>query len=231
MNELLFKDLGEMPYEACWNLQERIMQHLIDEKRRGSRTENYLLAVSHPHVITLGKNANPENLLASKVALTHKGVSYVQTNRGGDITYHGPGQLVIYPILDLENFKPDIHLYLRNLEEVVILLLKNYGLEAFRRPKETGVWVLNQTSRKPAKICAMGVRTSRWVTMHGLALNVNTDLSFFDYIIPCGIRDKGVTSIQELMGEVVDMAFCKSLMFETFGAVFSAKVSPWHGEL
>ena len=225
--EVFFQDLGEVPYETCWNFQEGVMQYIIEQKRQAKTTSNYLLFVSHPHVITLGKNANQKHLLVSKPWLESKKISYIRTNRGGDITYHGPGQLVVYPIFDLENFKPDIHLYLRNLEEVIIRVLRTYEIEGFRKKGETGVWVTLPITQQPAKICAMGVRTSRWVSMHGLALNANTDLSFFDLIIPCGIRDKRVTSLEGILKSQIDLMELKQRVCEAFEHIFEAIVIPW----
>lgn len=201
-------ELGSIDYQKAWDYQEELLQQIIDIKFRNRKsgtdgtepTPNYLLICEHPPVFTLGKSGKEENLLADDEKLSEIGASYYKINRGGDITYHGPGQLVVYPVLDLENFFTDIHLYLRVLEEAVILTLREYQIEAGRVEGLTGVWVDFNNLEEARKICAMGVRTSRWVTMHGLALNINTDLTYFDYIVPCGIDDKAVTSMKEELG-------------------------------
>jgi lipoyl(octanoyl) transferase len=200
---LVFRDLGLMDYMPAFDYQAKLMQDIIDLKLKNrSRTDgeyeetpNYLLFVEHPHVYTLGKSGDEHNMLANEQKLKDINATYVKTNRGGDITYHGFGQLVGYPVLDLDNFKSDIHLYMRNLEEVIIRTVAEYGLKGERSEGETGVW-LDVGKPYARKICAMGVKTSKWVTMHGFALNVNTDLRYFEYIIPCGIRDKAVTSLK-----------------------------------
>lgn len=198
--------LGSRDYKEVWDYQEVLFQKILELKIKNRRenlnseTPNFLLVVEHPHVYTMGKSGKPENFLLSEAQLKEKKASYYKINRGGDITYHGPGQLVVYPILDLDNFFTDIHKYLRLLEEVVILVLKEYGLKPERSPGETGVW-LDVGTPFARKICAMGVRASRWVTMHGLALNVNADLGFFDHIIPCGIKGKAVTSLNMELGQ------------------------------
>ncbi|WP_298154403.1 lipoyl(octanoyl) transferase LipB [Flavobacterium sp.] len=199
------QDLGFKDYKETWDYQEVLFQQIVDLKIRNRRDEtqletpNYFLFVEHPHVYTLGKSGDDGNLLLSESQLTEKGATFYRINRGGDITYHGPGQIVGYPILDLENFFTDIHKYLRFLEEVVILTLSEYGLQCSRSDGETGVW-LDVGTPFARKICAMGVRASRWVTMHGFALNVNADLGYFDNIIPCGIRGKAVTSLHVELG-------------------------------
>ncbi len=209
-----------MDYQKAWDYQENLFNQVVATKL-GNRdvpeneqqaTPNYLLFVEHPHVYTLGKSGSPEHLLLNKEGLKEKNATYYKINRGGDITYHGPGQLVVYPIIDLSNFFTDIHKYLRLLEEAVILTLAEYGIKAGRIEKFTGVWIdFDPKDKKehgywnPRKICAIGVKTSRWVTMHGLALNVNTDLSYFGNIIPCGIDDKAVTSLAQELGHTVDM--------------------------
>ena len=200
---LKFEELGLMDYEQAFNYQEKLMKSIIDLKLKNrdrtdgeyEETPNYLLFVEHPHVYTLGKSGDEENMLANSEKLKEINATFVKTNRGGDITYHGFGQIVGYPVLDLDNFKSDIHLYMRNLEEVIIRTIAEYGLKGERSEGETGVW-LDVAKPYQRKICAMGVKTSKWVTMHGFALNVNTDLRYFEYIIPCGIKDKSVTSLQ-----------------------------------
>lgn len=222
------RHLGLAAYDAVTELQQELFQRTIDQKIHNRRnpdsqmvTENYLLFVEHPHVYTLGKSGDENNLLINNEALTEKGVRFYPTNRGGDITYHGPGQLVGYPILDLDCFFTDIHKYLRLLEECIIATLADYGILAGRSKGETGVW-LDAEGENPRKICAMGIRTSRWVTMHGFALNVNTDLSFFDYIIPCGIRNKGVTSMQRELGKTVDLKEVSEKFQKHFARHFEA---------
>ena len=208
-----FRDLGLIDYQQAWDYQEQLfadtIQVKIENRKRPEEeqesTPNYLLICQHPHVYTLGKSGMPENLLLNEQQLLEKEATFYKINRGGDITYHGPGQLVAYPILDLDNFFTDIHRYLRYLEEAVILTLANFGLEAGRIDGLTGVWLDHVRQENPRKICAMGVKSSRWVTMHGLALNVNANLEYFDYIIPCGIRDKAVTSMQQELGKAVDI--------------------------
>ena len=199
------RDLGLKDYKATWEYQEVLFQEIVDMKIRNRsletplETPNYLLFVEHPHVYTLGKSGDLSNLLLSEKQLEAKGATFYKINRGGDITYHGPGQIVGYPILDLENFFSDIHKYMRFLEEVIILTLQEYGLQCSRSDGETGVW-LGVGTPFARKICALGVRASRWVTMHGLALNVNVDLGYFDNIIPCGIKGKAVTSLHVELG-------------------------------
>lgn len=207
MNRLVYiQDLGLKDYKESWKYQEALFKSIVDIKIKNRKentllkTPNYLLFVTHPHVYTLGKSGNINHLLLHEHQLAEKGISFYKINRGGDITYHGPGQIVGYPILDMENFFTDIHKYLRLLEEIIILTLAEYGINAGRSKDETGVWVDPGTSFT-RKICAMGVRSSRWVTMHGFALNVNTDLAYFDHIIPCGIKGKAVTSLSVELGE------------------------------
>ena len=206
MNKTIhFQDLGIKDYKEAWNFQENLFQSILDLKARKRKedlleeTPNYLLFVEHPHVYTLGKSGDISNLLISEAQLEQKKASFYKIDRGGDITYHGPGQIVGYPILDLENFFTDIHKYLRLLEEMVILTLADYGIKAGRSEGETGVW-LDADTPFARKICAMGVRASRWVTMHGFAFNVNADLGYFDNIIPCGIKGKAVTSLHVELG-------------------------------
>jgi lipoyl(octanoyl) transferase len=222
------RHLGLAAYDAVTELQQELFQRTIDQKIHNRRNpdsqmvaENHLLFVEHPHVYTLGKSGDENNLLINNEALSEKGVRFYPTNRGGDITYHGPGQLVGYPILDLDCFFTDIHKYLRLLEECIIATLADYGILAGRSKGETGVW-LDAEGENPRKICAMGIRTSRWVTMHGFALNVNTDLSFFDYIIPCGIRNKGVTSMQRELGKTVDLKEVSEKFQQHFARHFEA---------
>ena len=205
-----FKDLGLIDYKKCWDYQEELFAEILAVKSSNRKenktvaTKNHLIFCEHPHVYTLGKSGDEKNLLVNEDYLKSRGATFHKINRGGDITYHGPGQIVGYPILDLDNFFTDIHKYLRFLEEAVILTLKEYGLETERSPGETGVWFDIGTTRA-RKICALGVKSSRWVTMHGFAFNVNSDLSYFGNIIPCGITDKSVTSLQKELGKEVNM--------------------------
>jgi lipoyl(octanoyl) transferase len=208
-----FRQLGLIDYEEAWRFQETLFTDTIATKVKNRTlkldeqvpTPNYLIFCQHPHVYTLGNSGKPDHLLLSEAALVQKEASFYKINRGGDITYHGPGQLVGYPILDLDNFFTDIHRYMRLLEEAVILTLADYGIDGGRIPGLTGVWIDHVVQTNPRKICAMGVKTSRWVTMHGFALNVNTDLNYFGNIIPCGIQDKAVTSMGEELGQTVNM--------------------------
>ena len=228
--EITFEDLGFRDYKEVWEYQEERFQEILDIKIQNRRTgsslptPNYFLFVEHPHVYTLGKSGDVANLLVSEQQLSERGATFYKINRGGDITYHGPGQVVGYPILDLDNFFTDIHKYLRFLEEMVILTLEDYGLKATRSKGETGVWLDVGTS-KARKICAMGVRASRWVTMHGFALNVNTDLSYFDLMIPCGIQDKGVTSLSRELGRHVPMSEVKTRLKAHFANLFEVGAS------
>lgn len=223
-------DLENKDYKETWEYQEMLFKEIVDLKiqnrRDGSQIEtpNYLVFVEHPHVYTLGKSGDLSNLLLSEKQLEAKGATFYKINRGGDITYHGPGQIVGYPILDLENFFTDIHKYLRFLEEAVILTLAEYGLEASRSEGETGVW-LGVGTPFARKICAMGVRASRWVTMHGFALNVNVDLGYFDNIIPCGIRGKAVASLNVELGVgKVDEMEVKQKIVNHLKVLFSAEM-------
>ena len=222
------QDLGLRDYKDVWDFQEKLFKATIDIKIKNRResagliTPNHLLFVSHPHVYTLGKSGDMTNLLLSESQLKSKGATFYKINRGGDITYHGPGQVVGYPILDLENFFTDIHKFLRFLEDTIILTLEEYGIKAERSPGETGVW-LDVGTPFARKICAMGVRASRWVTMHGFALNVNADLGYFDNIIPCGIRGKAVTSLNiELGKETVNEKEVKEKLLKHFLTLFEA---------
>ncbi len=229
-----FEDLGIKEYQPAWDYQEQLMKAIIDTKIKNRdlpseqhiTTSNHLLLVEHPHVYTLGKSGHEENMLAGIDKLKEIEATYVKTNRGGDITYHGYGQIVGYPVLDLENFFTDIHLYMRNLEEVIIRTIGEFGLKGERSQGETGVW-LDVGKPYARKICAMGVKASRWVTLHGFALNVNTDMRYFEYIIPCGIKDKQVTSLQrelerELTSEEVESV--KSNIRKHFADVFQAEL-------
>lgn len=225
-----FKDLGLKDYKETWDLQEALFKETLDVKisnRRQNKadlTTNHLLFVEHPHVYTLGKSGDMSNLLLNEAQLKEKGASFYKINRGGDITYHGPGQVVGYPILDLDNFFTDIHKYLRLLEETIILTLADYGIKSERSPGETGVW-LGVGTPFARKICAMGVRASRWVTMHGFALNVNADLGYFDNIIPCGIRGKAVTSLNVELGvEKIDETQVKQNILKHFLELFEAQL-------
>jgi len=223
-------DWGLKDYKEAWEAQEELFQSIITQKMTNRNlpipipTPNYLIFVEHPHVLTLGKSGIMEHLLMSENFLKQKHISFYKVNRGGDITYHGLGQVVGYPILDLDNFFPDIHQYLRYLEEVIILTLADYGLKGERSKGETGVWI-DVGTPLARKICAMGVRASRWVTMHGFALNVNTDLSYFNYIVPCGIADKAVTSLEAELGHSVSLEDVKEHIIHHFLEVFSATLN------
>ena len=226
--QIIVKDLGNKDYKETWDYQESLFEEIVAQKTNNKAngtnlpTTNYFLFVEHPHVYTLGKSGHIENLLIDEEGLKNKGATFYKINRGGDITYHGPGQIVGYPILDLENFFTDIHKYLRSLEEVIIRTLSDYGLKGERSEGETGVW-LDVGTPFARKICAMGVRCSRWVTMHGFALNVNTDLGYFDNIIPCGIRGKAVTSLNvELAKDKVDLQEVKQRILTHFKEIFEA---------
>ncbi len=223
------QDLGLKDFKETWDYQENLFKAILDTKIKNRRedagleTNNHFLFVEHPHVYTLGKSGDLSNLLLSEEQLAEKGATFYKINRGGDITYHGPGQIVGYPILDLDNFFTDIHKYLRFLEETIILTLTEYGLKTERSPGETGVW-LDVGTPFARKICAMGVRASRWVTMHGFALNVNADLGYFDNIIPCGIRGKAVTSLNNELGvDKVDEEEVKSKILKHFKTLFEAE--------
>lgn len=235
MNEILNKEvkfihLGKVDYQKAWDYQDAKFKEVIDKKikirhkidENDKKISNFLIFCQHPPVITLGKSGNEAHLLLDQKALRENGVSFIRTNRGGDITFHGPGQLVGYPILDLENFFTDIHRYLRDLEEVVIRTLSDFGITAERVKDLTGVWITH--NNRPRKICALGVRTSRWVTMHGFALNVSTDLSYFDYIIPCGISDKTVTSMEKELGMPIAMQEVEQKIKFHFEKIFKMKL-------
>ena len=236
-----FEDLGEMDYQSAWDYQEQMMKanldiktqnrllqlagpaELLNEQERQS-TINHLLFVEHPPVYTLGKSGKKEHILIGENDRAEKGIQFFNTNRGGDITFHGPQQIVGYPILDLENFFTDIGLYLRTLEEMIIMTLADYGVEAGRSAGETGVWLDAGIPGKERKICAMGVRCSRWITMHGFAFNVNTDLSYFNHIIPCGIQNKQVTSLQKELGMEVNLEGVKQKVKKNFAVCFDAEL-------
>jgi lipoyl(octanoyl) transferase len=226
---IFFQDLGNLDYKKSWDYQEELFQEIVQTKISNKHndfqevTKNHFLFVEHPHVYTLGKSGDIGNLLLSENQLVQKGISYYKINRGGDITYHGPGQIVGYPILDLENFFTDIHKYLRLLEETIILTLKDFNVTATRSTGETGVWI-DVGTPFARKICAMGVRASRWVTMHGFALNVNANLGYFDHIIPCGIKGKAVTSLNnELQIAAVDEEKIKERIKHHFEVLFESK--------
>ncbi len=228
--KVILQDIGYKDYKETWDYQEYLFRGIVDLKSQNRRTEthretpNYFLFVEHPHVYTLGKSGDMENLLLNEKQLAEKGATFYKINRGGDITYHGPGQIVGYPILDLDNFFTDIHKYLRFLEEMIIRTLDEYGLKAQRSEGETGVW-LDVGTPFARKICAMGVRASRWVTMHGFALNVNADLGYFDNIIPCGIRGKAVTSLNVELGKArVDEHEVKEKLIKHFKELFEAVI-------
>ena len=236
---VIFQDLGLMDYQSAWDYQESLLQENVRKKSLTSQsviteidtvmeqpsTVNYLLFVEHPPVYTLGKSGNKENVLLGEDDLKAKSIQFFNTNRGGDITFHGPDQLVGYPILDLEKFYTDIGKYLRNLEEVIILTIAEYGIKGDRSSGETGVWIEPGVMGRERKICAIGVRCSRWITMHGFALNVNTELSYFNHIIPCGIVNKQVTSIEKELGYKLDMNEVKEKMKRNFEKVFEADLT------
>ncbi len=229
MNQVVFKDLGLKDYKEAWDYQNELFQGIVDIKLANRKSElkqkspHYFLFTEHPPVYTLGKSGDLSNLLLNEEQLEQKGISFFKSNRGGDITFHGPQQIVGYPIIDLEEFKPDIRWYMRSLEEVIILTIAHYGLQGVRSEGETGVW-LDVGTPFARKICALGVRTSRWVTMHGFALNVNTNLGYFDHIIPCGIRGKAVTSMEAELNRKVPLEEVKALILENFEKVFDSKL-------
>ena len=225
MNKVIPIDLGLIDYKEAWDFQEKLFNRTIAQKialrdnPEAEKTKNYLIFCQHPHVYTLGKSGEASHLLLNETSLKEKNATYYEINRGGDITYHGPGQLVVYPIFDLDYFFTDIHKYMRLLEEAVIQTLAHYGIEGGRYPGYTGVW-LDADGPNARKICAMGVKCSRWVTMHGIGFNINSDLNYFSHIIPCGIEDKSVSSLQKELGRAVDMQevidILKSKMAELF---------------
>lgn len=223
------QDIGLKAYKEAWEYQDELFQGIINIKIANRKnnslipTPNYLLFVEHPHVYTLGKSGDFNNLLLNKKQLEEKGALFYKSNRGGDITYHGPGQIVGYPIFDLENFFTDIHKYLRYLEEAVILTLNDYGIQGERSKGETGVWI-NSNTPYAKKICALGVRSSRWVSMHGFALNVNTDLDYFNHIVPCGIKGKAVTSMEAELGQKISIAAVKEKITKHLKALFKFEI-------
>ncbi|MGY6521728.1 MAG: lipoyl(octanoyl) transferase LipB [Mongoliitalea sp.] len=227
-----FLDLGSKDYKECWDFQESIFGEIVAKKienrklpaEEQSATDNYLIFVEHPHVYTLGKSGELSHLLLDEKGLEEKNATFYKINRGGDITYHGPGQLVGYPILDLENFFTDIHKYLRLLEEAIILTLADYGIEAGRIDGLTGVWLDHVEQKNPRKICAMGVKSSRWVTMHGFAFNVNADLAYFGNIVPCGIADKAVTSLHLELGRAMDESEVKEKVKNHLAELFGMEL-------
>jgi lipoyl(octanoyl) transferase len=228
MQKIQLQDLGLKDYNVAWDYQNKLFQKIIDIKlsNRDNKTNhitpNYFLFTEHPNVYTIGKSGNINNLLLSEKQLKDREISFFKSNRGGDITYHGPGQIVGYPILDLDNFETDIHKYMRNLEEVIILTLAEYNLKGERSEGETGGW-LDVGTPFARKICALGVRTSRWVTMHGFALNVSTDLGYFDHIIPCGIRGKAVTTLEVELNKKIPISELKEKILKHFGLIFNAE--------
>jgi lipoyl(octanoyl) transferase len=242
--KVIFRDLGMMEYQSAWDYQEELLQENVRKKSEvRSRmselvkassdfmsqtsdidTKHYLLFVEHPPVYTLGKSGNADNILITDEVRSEKGIEFFRTNRGGDITFHGPQQIVGYPILDLEKFYTDIGRYLRNLEEVIILTLGDYGIRGDRSAGETGVWIEPGIKGKERKICAIGVRTSRWITMHGFAFNVNTNLDYFNYIIPCGISNKQVTSLEKELGKKIDFTEAKEKVKKNFEKVFEIEL-------
>lgn len=233
MPQVTYSDLGLIDYKAAWDLQEKLFARIVEQKiaNRDKPVEvqvtpaNFLLFCAHPHVYTLGKSGHEENLLVNASQLNDIHATFYKINRGGDITYHGPGQIVGYPLLDLDQFFTDIHKYLRFLEEVIIRTLEEYGIKGERYPGFTGVWLDVDQPAKARKICAMGVRTSRWVTMHGWALNVNSDLSYFRNIVPCGIDDKAVTSMEKELGYKLDEEEVKSKLVSHFALIFGCGVT------
>lgn len=233
--QIIFRDLGLTDYQMAWDYQEKLLQENVRRKslvfsqesgagEKELMTQHYLLFTEHSPVYTLGKSGNKENVLLADDELKKKGIAFFHTNRGGDITFHGPEQVVGYPIFDLEKFETDIGKYLRNLEEVIILTLADYGIIGERSTGETGVWIEPGVLGKERKICAIGVRCSRWITMHGFAFNINTDLSYFNYIIPCGISNKQVTSLQKETGRIIDMQEVKEKIKRNFEKVFDSEL-------
>lgn len=225
-----FLDLGLIDYKQAWDYQTNLYQSILDIKAENRNnnsqlpTKNYLLFCEHPHVFTLGKSGDEQNLLIKKEELHTIEATYYPINRGGDITYHGPGQLVVYPVIDLENFFTDIHKYMRLLEEAVIQTLQEFGISAGRIKGLTGVWLDSEDEKTARKICALGVKTSRWVTLHGLAFNVNSSLEYFDYIVPCGIQDKAVTSLEKEKGSLQDFELVKSILKDKLVNLFEMEI-------
>jgi len=229
-NRIVVKDLGVLSYEDSWEHQKIIFDNIISQKiknrtlKKKNKTDNYLLIVEHKPIFTIGKSGDTSNLLLDTKQLQSKNIEFKKINRGGDITFHGSGQVVGYPILDLDNFFTDIGQYLRTLEEVIISSIGFFGLKGYRINGETGVWVKDKLN-SDKKICAFGIKASRWVTMHGFALNVNTDLKYFDYIVPCGISDKGVTSLEETLNKKITTKMVKQKIYENFARLFNAELS------
>jgi len=229
-NRIVVKDLGVLSYEDSWEHQKTIFENIISQKiknrtlKKKNKTDNYLLIVEHKPIFTIGKSGDTSNLLLDTKQLKSKNIEFKKINRGGDITFHGSGQVVGYPILDLDNFFTDIGQYLRTLEEVIISAIGFFGLKGYRINGETGVWVKDKLN-SDKKICAFGIKASRWVTMHGFALNVNTDLKYFDYIVPCGISDKGVTSLEETLNKKVTTKMVKQKIYENFARLFNAELT------
>ena len=229
-NRIVVKDLGVLSYEDSWEHQKTIFDNIISQKiknrtlKKKNKTDNYLLIVEHKPIFTIGKSGDTSNLLLDTKQLKSKNIQFKKINRGGDITFHGSGQVVGYPILDLDNFFTDIGQYLRTLEEVIISSIGFFGLKGYRINGETGVWVKDKLN-SDKKICAFGIKASRWVTMHGFALNVNTDLKYFDYIVPCGISDKGVTSLEETLNKKIITKMVKQKIYENFARLFNAELS------
>ena len=231
-NKIVYRDLGRIDYKRAWDLQEEIFQETIAQKIENRKlsdaeqieTNNHLIFCEHSHVYTLGKSGMVENLLLNNDSLKSKGIQFFKNNRGGDITYHGPGQIVGYPIIDLDHYFTDIGKYLRGLEQAIIDTLAEYAIEGSRVKGATGVWLDAADPVKARKICAIGVRASRWVTMHGFAFNVNTDLDYFNHIIPCGIRDKGVTSLSKELDRKIDLEETKEKLLVNFGKVFESEI-------
>ena len=228
-NRIVVKDLGVLSYEDSWEHQKTIFENIISQKiknrtlKKKNKTDNYLLIVEHKPIFTIGKSGDTSNLLLDTKQLKSKNIEFKKINRGGDITFHGSGQVVGYPILDLDNFFTDIGQYLRTLEEVIISAIGFFGLKGYRINGETGVWVKDKLN-SDKKICAFGIKASRWVTMHGFALNVNTDLKYFDYIVPCGISDKGVTSLEETLNKKITTKMVKQKIYENFARLFNAEL-------
>jgi len=227
-----FVDLGQIDYQQAWDYQTNLFQSILDVKSQNRvlapneqlSTNNFLLFCEHPHVFTLGKSGDEKNLLVKKEELHTIEATYYHINRGGDITYHGPGQIVVYPIIDMENFFTDIHKYMRLLEESVIQTLAEFNIKSGRINGLTGVWIDFEDANKARKICALGVKTSRWVTLHGLAFNVNTDLNYFKYIVPCGIDDKAVTSLEKELGKQLDIKQVKSILKNKLSGLFEMEI-------
>ena len=227
LSKVIFKDLGLIDYKECWDYQTKLFENTVQQKIHNRKnlenkveTKNYLIFCEHPHVYTLGKSGSENNLLINSNELENNEASFYKINRGGDITYHGPGQLVVYPIFDLDHFFTDIHKYLRFLEEAVILTLQEYGINSERVDGLTGVWIEGGT-KNARKICAIGVKSSRWVTMHGIGFNINSNLKYFNYIVPCGINDKAVTSIKKELGKEINMNELKQKLKINLANIFN----------